>query len=60
MSLRNSLRVEASRRKLPSMAEVTMLEFCFSTPRIIMQRCWASMTTPTPSALRRLERVEAT
>ena len=25
-------------RKLPSMDEVTMTEFCFSTPRIIMQR----------------------
>ena len=24
--------------------------FCFSTPRIIMQRCCASMTTPTPWA----------
>ena len=25
-----------------------MTEFCFSTPRIIMQRCLASMTTATP------------
>ena len=25
-----------------------MEEFCFSTPRIIMQRCCASMMTPTP------------
>ena len=25
-----------------------MREFCFSTPRIIMQRCNASITTPTP------------
>ncbi len=28
-----------------------MSEFCFCTPRIIMHRCCASMTTPTPSAL---------
>ncbi|KAG1576907.1 hypothetical protein G6F46_015850 [Rhizopus delemar] len=27
-----------------------MDEFCFSTPRIIMHMCWASMTTPTPAA----------
>ena len=38
MSLRNSLRVAAERRNEPSMAEVTMQLFCFSTPRIIMQR----------------------
>ncbi len=25
-----------------------MTEFCFSTPRIIMQRCFASITTATP------------
>ena len=25
-----------------------MIEFCFSTPRIIMQRCFASITTATP------------
>ena len=48
MSLRNSVRVDGSCRKLPSIADVTMHEFCFSTPRIIMQRCCASMTTPTP------------
>ena len=30
------------------MQEVTATEFCFSTPRIIMQKCMASMTTPTP------------
>ena len=35
---RNSLRVIASSRKLPRNAEVMVLEFCFSTPRIIMQR----------------------
>ena len=32
------------------MAEVVIDEFCFSTPRIIMHRCFASMTTPTPLA----------
>ncbi len=30
------------------MQEVTATEFCFSTPRIIMQKCIASITTPTP------------
>ncbi len=44
---RNSLRVSCW-RKTPSMAEVTAAECCFSTPRIIMQRWRASMTTPTP------------
>ena len=29
-----------------------MTEFCFSTPRIIMQRCFASMTTATPLGCR--------
>ena len=33
------------------MQEVTATEFCFSTPRIIMQRCMASITTPTPRGL---------
>ena len=32
----------------PRRHEVVASEFCFSTPRIIMQRCWASITTPTP------------
>ncbi|MCY1459729.1 hypothetical protein D9M71_772250 [compost metagenome] len=27
-----------------------MVEFCFSTPRIIMHMCLASMTTATPAA----------
>ena len=30
------------------MQDVTAIEFCFSTPRIIMQKCMASITTPTP------------
>jgi hypothetical protein len=33
------------------MAEVTATEFCFSTPRITMQRCLASITTATPCGL---------
>ena len=33
------------------MHEVTAIEFCFSTPRIIMQKCMASMITPTPRGL---------
>src|SRR6266478_508703 len=45
---RNSERVRASSLKAPSRQEVFMIEFCFSTPRIIMQRCFASTTTATP------------
>jgi hypothetical protein len=37
--VRNSVRVATEFRKLPSMAEVVIIEFCFSTPRIIMHRC---------------------
>src|SRR3989442_3247748 len=37
-SLRNSSRVLASCSRAPRRALVTVLEFCFSTPRIIMQR----------------------
>ncbi len=33
------------------MALVTVPECCFSTPRIIMHRCCASATTPTPSRI---------
>ena len=36
-------------RKAPSIALVTAKEFCFSTPRIDMHRCVASITTATPS-----------
>ena len=41
-------RVFASVRKMPRMALVMVLEFCFWTPRIIMHRWEASTTTPTP------------
>src|SRR5690606_40221084 len=37
-------------RNWPSITEVTIDEFCFSTPRIIMHMCWASITTATPQA----------
>src|SRR5206468_10130449 len=49
-SRRNSSRVFASCSRAPRRALVTVLEFCFSTPRIIMQRWYASITTPTPRA----------
>ena len=37
--------------KMPRRALVTVREFCFSTPRIIMQKWAASITTPTPVGL---------
>ena len=36
MSCRNSERVGALSRKLPSITDVFITEFCFSTPRIDM------------------------
>ena len=48
ISARNSSRVGWRSRNAPSMQDVTATEFCFSTPRIIMQKCTASITTPTP------------
>src|SRR5262249_29149351 len=48
---RNSSRVRWSSRNAPRIAEVMVLEPCFSTPRIIMQRWAASSTTPTPRGL---------
>ena len=41
--------MRASVRNPPSIALVIANEFCFSTPRIAMHRCVASMTTATPS-----------
>ena len=38
ISSMNSARVSGRSRKAPSMAEVTALEFCFSTPRMSMHR----------------------
>src|SRR5579862_9575505 len=49
MSDRNSSRVSFCSRNAPSMVLVTVPEFCFSTPRIIMQKCCASTITPTPT-----------
>ena len=43
------MRVRALSRNAPSIELVTANEFCFSTPRIDMHRCVASMTTATPS-----------
>ena len=43
------MRVRALLRNAPSIALVTANEFCFSTPRIDMHRCVASITTATPS-----------
>src|SRR5690606_1424306 len=45
---RNSSRVMGQSAKTPRIALVMVREFCFSTPRIIMQRWLASTTTPTP------------
>ncbi|MNY41593.1 hypothetical protein D3C86_1764220 [compost metagenome] len=50
MSCRNSWRVLLDSRKAPSITEVLITEFCFSTPRIIMHMCFASITTATPAA----------
>ena len=44
---KNSARVSFC-RKHPTIADVTVDELCFSIPRIIMHRCCASITTPTP------------
>jgi len=48
---KNSERVSCESRKEPSIEEVTAAECCFSTPRIIMHRWRASITTPTPCGL---------
>ena len=45
------MRVVFDSRNAPSITEVFMVEFCFSTPRIIMHMCFASITTATPAAL---------
>ena len=45
-----SLRVLALVLKMPSMQEVVITEFCFSTPRIIMHICLASIVTAAPAA----------
>ena len=47
---KNSVRVAWLLRKVPNMAEVFIEEFCFSTPRIIIHMCLASIITPTPCA----------
>ena len=53
-----SWRVRASVRKSPRTAEVTVTEPGFLMPRIVMQRCSASITTNTPRGIERaLDRV---
>src|SRR5215469_13623217 len=48
---RNSSRVLGFSLNEPNIALVTVCELSFSTPRITMQRCLASTTTPTPSGV---------
>jgi len=48
MSVMNSSRVLEFVWNAPRMALVTTVEFCFSMPRMRMQRCSASVTTATP------------
>src|SRR5690606_17020221 len=48
MNCRNSARVRASSRKLPSMLEVIMLTPRLCTPRVVMHSWAPSITTPTP------------
>src|SRR5262245_59581341 len=58
--LRNSLRVFWFSLNAPSIELVTAIECCFSTPRMIMHKCWASMTTATPFGLTLYWMVSAT
>src|SRR5581483_10172850 len=48
----SSFRVSLLSRKAPNIALVTAPECCFSTPRIIMQKCLASQMTATPLGLK--------
>lgn len=52
MSCTNSSRVLLSLRKAPVNAEVVVTLFCFSTPRICIHMCAASITTATPRGCR--------
>jgi len=47
MSFKNSFRVGYFSNS-PKKAEVVVTEFCFCTPRIIIHKCFASITTATP------------
>ena len=49
ISCRYSMRVAWDSRKVPSITDVFIVEFCFSTPRIFMHRCSASIVTATPA-----------
>src|SRR5205814_5417 len=57
---RNSARVTEFLRKDPRVAEVTMRLPGLRTPRCVMQRCSASMTTATPSGLSAYIKASAT
>ena len=50
MRAKNSFLVFSSFKKSPRSAEVVVVAFAFCTPRICIQKCLASMTTPTPFA----------
>jgi hypothetical protein len=56
----NSARVRWSERKVPRMLDVKVWLFCFCTPRIIMQRWAASITTATPRGERASSMASAT
>ena len=47
IKFRNSVRVSAFLNS-PTNADVVVTEFCFCTPRIIIHKCMASITTATP------------
>ena len=50
IKFKNSILLLALSRISPNITDVVITEFCFSTPRIIIHRCCASMTTATPRA----------
>src|ERR1700710_2730374 len=51
IKFKNSVRV-FSFKNSPVKADVVVTEFCFCTPRILIQRWRHSITTPTPHGLR--------
>src|SRR5262252_5016403 len=57
---KNSARDRASVRRLPSSAEVTVVEPVARTPRSVMHECSASSTTPAPRGRSRSTRQSAT
>src|SRR5262249_58235488 len=59
MADKNSWRVAALVRKLPSMQLVTIVTSGLCTPLVVMHSCAASTTTPTPNGLSTLSRPAA-